>query len=140
MTQTPGLSDDSLHVLDLLLAASESTELLDRTCQSPHIYIKPFAIPVEYIRIAMFETLNRELRQKNKRGEKKKKFTYPLLGKLPGPLVLSVPQQFNDTALIGSKTDNLAGNFADERGTARGLALGAADPVLGGVKRGRFLL
>lgn len=90
MTQTPGLSDNTLHVLDLLLAAREGTE--------------------------------------------------PLLGKLPGPLILSVSQQFNNAALIGSKTDDLAGDFADESGTARGLALGAADPGLGRVKGGRFLL
>lgn len=65
--------------------------------------------------------------------------TYPLLCELPGTLVLSVPQKFDDTALIGSETDDLTGDVANESGAAGGLALGAADAVLRGVKGGGFL-
>jgi hypothetical protein len=65
--------------------------------------------------------------------------TYPLLSELPGALVLSVPQKFNDTALIRSETDDLTGDVANESGAAGGLALGAADAGLGGVEGGGFL-
>ena len=65
--------------------------------------------------------------------------TYSLLCELTGTLVLRVPQKFNDTALIGSETDDLTGDVANESGSAGGLALGAADAVLGGVKGGGFL-
>lgn len=65
--------------------------------------------------------------------------TYALLSELTGTLVLSVTQQLNDTALVGSKTDNLTGNLADELGAAGRLALGTADLGLGGVQRGGFL-
>lgn len=66
--------------------------------------------------------------------------TYPLLGELPSPLVLCVPQEFNDAALIGGKTGDLADNVADEGSPTGGTALGAADTGLGGVKGGGFLL
>lgn len=62
--------------------------------------------------------------------------TYPLLSKLPGALVLSVSQKFNDTALIGGKTGDLADDVTDEGSAAGRTALGAADTGLGGVKRG----
>lgn len=65
--------------------------------------------------------------------------TYPLLGELTSALVLSVSQEFDDAALIGGKTDNLAGDLTNESGTAGRLALGTADPGLGGVKRGGLL-
>ena len=65
--------------------------------------------------------------------------TYSLLRELTGALVLSVSQEFDDTALIGGKTDNLAGDLADEGSAAGRLALGAADLGLGGVERGGFL-
>lgn len=66
--------------------------------------------------------------------------TYPLLRKLTGPLVLSVSQEFNDTALIGGKTDNFTGDLADEGSAAGRLALAAADLGLWGLEGGRFLL
>jgi hypothetical protein len=65
--------------------------------------------------------------------------TYPLLGELTSSLVLSVSQKLDDTTLIGGKTDNLAGDVTDEGSAAGRLALGAADPGLGGVERGGFL-
>lgn len=65
--------------------------------------------------------------------------TYSLLCELTGTLVLSVPQKFDDTALIGSETDDLTGDVANESGAAGGLALGTADAVLGGVKGSGFL-
>lgn len=65
--------------------------------------------------------------------------TYPLLSELTSALVLSVSQEFDDTALIGGKTDNLAGDLADEGSAAGRLALGAADLGLGGVEGGGFL-
>jgi hypothetical protein len=65
--------------------------------------------------------------------------TEPLLGELTSSLVLSVSQKFDDTTLIGGKTDNLAGDVTDEGSAAGRLALGAADPGLGGVERGGFL-
>lgn len=65
--------------------------------------------------------------------------TYSLLRELTSTLVLSVSQEFDDTALIGGKTDNLAGDLTDESGAAGGLTLGAADAVLGGLEGGGFL-
>lgn len=65
--------------------------------------------------------------------------TYPLLSELTGALVLSVSQEFDDTALIGGKTDNLAGDLTDEGSAAGRLALGAADLGLGGVEGCGFL-
>lgn len=65
--------------------------------------------------------------------------TYALLSELTGTLVLGVPQQFDDAALVGSKTDDLTGDVADERSAAGRLALGAADLVLGGVESSGFL-
>lgn len=65
--------------------------------------------------------------------------TYALLSKLTGTLVLGVPQQFDDAALIGSKTDDLTGDVTDERSAAGRLALGAANLVLRGVEGSGFL-
>ena len=65
--------------------------------------------------------------------------TYPLLSKLPGALVLSVSQKFNDTALIGGKTGDLADDVTDEGSAACRVALGAADTGLRGVEGGSFL-
>ena len=67
------------------------------------------------------------------------KETYPLRSQLSSPLILSVSQQFNDTALIWSKTDNFAGDFTDECGAAGGLALRTGDSVLRGVEGSGFL-
>lgn len=69
-----------------------------------------------------------------------KNSTYPLLCELTGALVLSVSQEFDDAALIGGKTDNLAGDLTDEGSTAGRLALAAADLVLGGAVGRGFLL
>lgn len=66
--------------------------------------------------------------------------TYALLGELAGTLVLSVPQQLNDAALIGGKTDDLTSDVPDELSAAGRLALGTADLVLGGVEGSGFLL
>jgi hypothetical protein len=66
--------------------------------------------------------------------------TYPLLGELASPLILGVPQEFDDAALIRGKTGDLADNVADKGSAAGGTALGAADTVLGGVEGGGFLL
>ena len=76
----------------------------------------------------------------NSKSKPTRQLTYPLLGELTSALVLSVSQEFNDTALIGGKTDNFAGDLADESGAAGRLALGAADFGLGGVERCGFLL
>lgn len=65
--------------------------------------------------------------------------TYSLLGKLTGPLVLSVPQQLDDAALIRGKTGDFADDVTDEGSAAGGTALGTADTVLGGVEGGGFL-
>ena len=65
--------------------------------------------------------------------------TYSLLGELTSALVLSVSQEFDDTTLIGGKTDNLAGDLTTEGRAAGRLALGTADPGLGGVEGGGFL-
>lgn len=65
--------------------------------------------------------------------------TYSLLGELTSALVLSVSQEFDDTTLIGGKTDNLAGDLTNEGRAAGRLALGTADPGLGGVEGGGFL-
>lgn len=65
--------------------------------------------------------------------------TEPLLGELASSLVLSVSQKFDDTTLIRGKTSNLTGDVTDEGSAAGRLALGAADPGLGGVERGGFL-
>lgn len=66
--------------------------------------------------------------------------TYALLSELAGTLVLSVPQQLNDAALIGGKTDDLTSDVPDELSAAGRLALGTADLVLGGVEGSGFLL
>lgn len=65
--------------------------------------------------------------------------TYTLLSELAGTLVLGVPQQLNDAALIGGETDDLAGDVADELSAAGRLALGTADLGLGGVEGSGFL-
>lgn len=65
--------------------------------------------------------------------------TYALLSELAGTLVLGVAQQLNDAALVGSETDDLLGDFADEGGATRALTLGPADAGLGGVQSGRGL-
>ena len=41
-------------------------------------------------------------------------WTDPLLGELPGLLVLGVPQQLHDTLLVGSETSNLSDDVPDE--------------------------
>lgn len=66
--------------------------------------------------------------------------TYPLLSELTSALVLSVSQKFDDTALVGGKTDDLAGDLTDEGSAAGRLALAAADLVLGGVEGRGFLV
>lgn len=73
------------------------------------------------------------------KSKKRFKETYALLSELAGTLVLGVPQQFDDAALIGSKTDDLTGDVADERSAAGRLALGAANLGLRGVEGGGFL-
>lgn len=65
--------------------------------------------------------------------------TYALLSELAGTLVLGVPQQLNDAALIGGETDDLTSDVADELSAAGRLALGTADLVLGGVEGSGFL-
>lgn len=65
--------------------------------------------------------------------------TEALLSELTGTLVLGVAQQLNDAALVGSETNDLLGDFADESGAAGRLALGAGDAGLGGVEGGGFL-
>ena len=44
------------------------------------------------------------------------KRTYPSLGELSCALVLAVPQQFDDTALIRGETRDFADNLADKLG------------------------
>jgi hypothetical protein len=44
--------------------------------------------------------------------------TEPLLRQLAGALVLAVPQQFDDAALIGGETRDFADDLADELGAA----------------------
>jgi hypothetical protein len=63
---------------------------------------------------------------------------HSLLGELAGTLVLGVPQQLDDTALIGGETGDLLDDVADKGGAAGETALGAADAGLG-LNRGGFL-
>lgn len=53
--------------------------------------------------------------------------SYSLLSELPGTLILGVPQQFNDTALIWGESRNLLDNFTDEGGAAGEGSLGSGD-------------
>lgn len=53
--------------------------------------------------------------------------SYSLLSELSGTLVLGVPQQFNDTALIWGESGNLLDNFTDEGGAAGEGSLGSGD-------------
>lgn len=64
--------------------------------------------------------------------------TYPLLGQLPRPLVLAVPQQFNNTSLIWCETRNLLDDFADEGRALGEVALGTGDAWLA-LDEGGFL-
>lgn len=74
MAGTTGLSDDTLKLVDLLLGATEGTEL------------RMLSILASWHRIG--------------RGMK----TYPLLGELTGTLVPGVAEQLDHTLLIGSET------------------------------------
>lgn len=67
-----------------------------------------------------------------------RKMTYPLLGELPGTLVLGVPQQFDNTALIRGETGDLLDDVTDKGSAAGETALAAADAGLG-LDRGGFL-
>ena len=53
--------------------------------------------------------------------------TYPLLRQFSGTLVLAVPQQFDDTSLVGRKTGDFLDDFADEGGSLGESALAAGD-------------
>lgn len=44
-----------------------------------------------------------------------KTITYPLLGQLPGLLVLGVPQQFHDSLLVRRETGDLSNDILDEK-------------------------
>lgn len=63
---------------------------------------------------------------------------YSLLSELAGTLVLGVPQQFDNTALIRGETGNLLDDVTDKGGAARETTLAAADAGLG-LDRGGFL-
>lgn len=65
--------------------------------------------------------------------------TYSLLSQLSRPLILAVPQQFDDTTLIGGKTGDFADNIADEGGALAQVALVAGDAG-GGLDWCDFLL
>ena len=56
--------------------------------------------------------------------------TYPLLCQFARTLVLAVPQQFNDTTLIGRKAGDFLHDLADERCALGEVAFGAADAGL----------
>lgn len=62
--------------------------------------------------------------------------THPFLRELPGPLVLGVSQQFNDTALIWGKAGDLLDDITDELGAAGEVALCPRDACLGCVGGG----
>lgn len=53
--------------------------------------------------------------------------SYSLLSELSGTLILGVPQQFNDAALIWGKSRDLLDNFTDESGAAGEGSLGSGD-------------
>jgi hypothetical protein len=53
--------------------------------------------------------------------------TYPLLRQFSGTLVLAVPQQFDDSSLVGRKTGDFLDDFADEGGSLGESALAAGD-------------
>jgi hypothetical protein len=65
--------------------------------------------------------------------------TYSLLSELSSPLVLCVPQQFNDAALIWGETSDFLHDVPDESSAAGEVSLGAGDTGLGLVGGG-FLL
>lgn len=145
-TDTAGLGDDALHVLDLSLAAGEGTELENKVlafafCDYQRSWLSVRGMGLSSVVSELFQSMESDLNSRTQLDAEQfqTRKTYPLLSDLPGALVLSVPQEFNDTALIGSETDDFTGDVANESGAAGGLALGAADPVLGGVKGGGFL-
>ena len=53
--------------------------------------------------------------------------TYPLLRQLSRPLILAVPQQFDDSSLIRSQTSDFLDNFADEQSALCEVAFGSGD-------------
>ena len=53
--------------------------------------------------------------------------TYPLLRQLSRPLVLAVPQQFNDSSLIRRQPSHLLDDLTNESSALAQVALGAGD-------------
>ena len=53
--------------------------------------------------------------------------TYPLLGQLSRPLVLAVPQQFDDASLVWCQAGDFLDDFADELRALCEVAFGAGD-------------
>ena len=51
--------------------------------------------------------------------------TYSLLSQLSSPLVLAIPQQFDDTTFIGCETGDFFDNVTDELGAFGEVAFGA---------------
>lgn len=111
MTSPSGFGDDLLHLVDLGLGAADCAELFEK-----------------HVSKTIFQ------REDSMRG----KMAYSLLGELAGTLVLGVPQQFDNTALVRSETGNLLDDVADEGSAAGETTLGAADAGLG-LDRGGFL-
>ena len=110
MTSPSGFGDDLLHLVDLGLGAADGTELFRNMLATLYLF------------------------QRFDRG----RWAYSLLGELAGTLVLGVPQQFDNTALIRGETGNLLDDVTDKGGAAGETALAAADASLG-LDRGGFL-
>jgi hypothetical protein len=61
------------------------------------------------------------------RQPRKSAQTYPLLGQLSRPLVLAIPQQFDDSSLVRCETSDFLDDFTDEGCALGEVALGAGD-------------
>jgi hypothetical protein len=85
---TPLLLDDGLQLLELSLGSEESSEL-------------------------QYQEQHHLCQQRTSRYDDST-LADPLLGELPGLLVLGVPQQLHDSLLVRGETGNLSDDVPDE--------------------------
>jgi hypothetical protein len=152
MTCPSRLCDNLLHLVDLPLAAAHSSELCYRFCQ---FLVMPRTSQAIWLHLHKGKTIReREEKQKNTakisshpihktvnrmhrgispqiEGRDMRTQTYPLLRQLSRPLVLRVPQQLDNTALIRSKAGNLLDDLTNECSAAGDVTLSTADSWLG---------